>query len=100
MEAEIRECPASFRVEVYLFVRRDAETIICNLDGSEKQRLPFGSAEAAEPSFVADRQTVEALVGAASDFLPPSQATDRHLADAIKVRDRLMDAYLPTGGAR
>jgi hypothetical protein len=95
MKAEIRQSPASFSVEVYLYVRTDSETIICNLDGSEKQRIPAGSAETAEPSFVADDQTIRALIEAGSDFLPPSQATDRHLADAIKVRDRLLDAYLP-----
>lgn len=88
MQAEIRQCPASFSVEVYLYFRTDSETIVCNLDGSEK--ASYGPGESPEPSFVVDRQVIEAIISAGSDFLPPSQATDRHLADAIGIRDRLL----------
>jgi hypothetical protein len=96
MKAEIRRHPASFGVEVYLYGNPDPTSggcVIYNLDGSVKQTLKFG--EAAEPSFVCDSNTITALIEAGSDFLPLSQATDRHLADAVKVRDRLLDAYLP-----
>lgn len=33
---------------------------------------------------------LEAIVAAAHDILPPSAATDRHLKDAVAVRDRLL----------
>jgi hypothetical protein len=49
MQAEIRLPPTSFNVEVYLYFRDEQTTVICNLDGSEKQRVGFG--EEAEPSF-------------------------------------------------
>jgi hypothetical protein len=100
MKAEIRRHPASFGVEVYLYGNPDPMSdgrVIYNLDGSVKQTLKFG--EAPEPSFVCDSDTITAIIEAGSDLLPPSQAADRHLTDAIKVRDRLLDAYLPQAGS-
>lgn len=35
-------------------------------------------------------EMLEAIVAASHDILPPSAATDRHLKDAVTVRDRLL----------
>jgi hypothetical protein len=43
-----------------------------------------------EPSLELPVDLFEQLVGEASDFFPPSAATDRHLKDAVEVRDRLL----------
>jgi hypothetical protein len=42
------------------------------------------------PTLILPREAVEALAAAASDFAPPSEATERHLYDAIGTRDRLL----------
>jgi hypothetical protein len=44
----------------------------------------------AEPTFEMPLDMLEAIVAAAHDILPPSAATDRHLKDAVAVRDRLL----------
>lgn len=41
-------------------------------------------------TFELPRDALPALIEAASDFLPPSAATDMHLKDAIDVRDRAL----------
>lgn len=51
---------------------------------SESEILPV------EPTFELPDGAVEALVKAAGDFLPPSAAIERHLKDAIGVRDRMI----------
>lgn len=48
-----------------------------------------------DPSLSLPSDLFGALITAGSDILPPSAATERHLADAIKVRDRLLDKVVP-----
>lgn len=43
-----------------------------------------------EPSLELPVDLYEQLIEAGSDFFPPSAATDRHLKDAVEVRDRLL----------
>lgn len=60
-------------------------------DAGEGQWLAVDTVnERHEPSLVLGVDVWEALASAAADALPPSAATDRHLADAIGVRDRLL----------
>lgn len=42
------------------------------------------------PSFSLPTGIFEAILTAGGDHLPPSAATDRHLADSTVVRDRLL----------
>jgi hypothetical protein len=49
-----------------------------------------GQTNDAEPTFEMPLDMLEAIVAAAHDILPPSAATDRHLKDAVAVRDRLL----------
>jgi hypothetical protein len=42
------------------------------------------------PTLTVSKDMLEAIVAAAHDVLPPSAATDRHLKDAIAVRDRAL----------
>jgi hypothetical protein len=42
------------------------------------------------PTIAMPSEMLEAIVAAAHDILPPSAATDRHLKDAVAVRDRLL----------
>lgn len=49
------------------------------------------------PSLELPRDVFEALVAEGAGVLPPDRAQDRHLTDAIKVRDRLLK--LIEGGA-
>jgi hypothetical protein len=42
------------------------------------------------PSLSIREDVLEGIVAAASDHFPPSAATDRHLNDAIAIRDRLL----------
>lgn len=93
MEAHIDFMPATFRARLWLFQRMPEGTAIFDLDGSVRETVPTGAQP--EPSVEIDEAVLKSIVAAASDQLPPTAATDRHLADAIAVRDRLMDAFLP-----
>lgn len=86
-------------VGIYIFERGPTETgsgRIMRLNPSED----FGArvkweelalhAELPEPTLELPTEAFEMLVAAGSDHLPPSSATDRHLYDAIGVRDRLL----------
>lgn len=52
-----------------------------------------------EPSFSIPEELFRQIVAEGAGLLPIDRAGERHLEDAIKVRDRLMDAFLPGGGA-
>lgn len=43
-----------------------------------------------DPTMVIPEDIYRALIEAGTDYLPPSAATDRHLEDSVKVRDRLL----------
>lgn len=51
------------------------------------------------PSLRLPREALEQLIAEASDMLPPSRAVDRHLNDAMTVRDRLLAFIEKTGPA-
>lgn len=52
---------------------------------------PALESAAVAPSLFLPADALEALTAAAYDFKPPSSAVSEHLADVIKVRDRLLD---------
>ncbi len=43
-----------------------------------------------QPSLVLPREMLQALVDESEEVLEPDGATNRHLKDAVKVRDRLL----------
>ena len=53
------------------------------------EEVPEG-AILSEPSLTLPTDMLTALIAEASDHLPPSAATDRHLQDAQTTRDRLL----------
>lgn len=54
------------------------------------ERVPLGEGEPVAPTMELPAGLLEELVKAASDILPPDAGTERHLKDAILVRDRLL----------
>jgi hypothetical protein len=52
-------------------------------------------AESISPTFTLPGDVFNALITEGADILPPSAATERHLADAIKVRDQLLALLIP-----
>ncbi len=90
MQVEIKQAPLRFGYDVYLYRNRpEGGATIYNLDGSEREVVTPGTEP--EPSFHCDEQVLRGLVEAGSDVLPPDAAQAKHLADAVKVRDRLLD---------
>jgi len=47
------------------------------------------------PALRLPEDVLRAIIEAGSETLPPDRAMAQHLADAITVRDRILDAYLP-----
>lgn len=50
-----------------------------------------------DPSLSLPGDVLQAIVREGAKVLPPSEAMARHLQDAVAVRDRVLDAYLPRG---
>lgn len=48
----------------------------------------------ADPTLELQGEVWEAFLAKANGILPPSASTERHLQDAIKVRDRVLDHFL------
>lgn len=99
MKAEIRWQVGTTAYEVWLFDPSFEGTRVYALDGSIREVREPGSVLAIKPSLTVDLEILKALVAAASKTLPPSAATERHLEDAIKVRDYVLNAYLPKESA-
>lgn len=91
VQVRIEKPPMRFGFDVYLFDHQsDGQTVVYNLDGSVRETVAPGSG-VPEPSFHLDEQILAGLLREGSDVLPPSAAQAKHLADAVKVRDRLLD---------
>jgi hypothetical protein len=75
-------------VDVWLFGSSPEGTVIFNPDGSVRETI--GGAQRAEPSLTLDGEALKAIIAEGGDHLPPSGAMQRHLDDAIGVRDRLL----------
>lgn len=89
VKAEIQWRPATFELDIWLWDNAPDGNRVYNLDGTVRETVArYG--EDVEPSGTVSRDVIEALVAAGSDFLPPSGAMQRHLDDAISVRDRLL----------
>lgn len=48
------------------------------------------------PTLTLPGDVFKALIAEGADILPPSAATERHLQDAIKVRDQLLALLIPS----
>lgn len=48
------------------------------------------------PTLTLPGDVFKALIAEGADILPPSAATERHLSDAIKVRDQLLALLVPS----
>lgn len=96
MEARIEHDWPSGGVKVWLYQRHgrglDVFQYEKDAEGGFRWRVEpvYEAALLPEPTFELPRDALPALIEAASDFLPPSAATDRHLKDAIEVRDRAL----------
>jgi hypothetical protein len=89
MQIRIDSPPMRFGHDVYLFDHvPDEGTVIYNIDGSRREVVAPG--DEPEPSFHCDNQALAALVKAGSEVVPPSRSMERHLDDAMFVRDRLL----------
>jgi len=48
------------------------------------------------PTLTLPGDVFKGLIAEGADILPPSAATERHLQDAIKVRDQLLALLVPS----
>jgi len=64
-------------------------------DGMWEWKKLEGTAEPVSPTLTFPGDVFNALITEGTDILPPSAATERHLADAIKVRDQLLALLIP-----
>lgn len=77
-------------VKVWVY-RDDSRPAVLRLDETGLERwdeLAIGVD--VEPTLVLPEAALAAIVAEAGNVLPPSAATDRHLTDAVAVRDRLL----------
>lgn len=77
--------------------------------GDERQQLVITGADQVEwrrvdrygsspgPSLSLPGDVLQAIIREGAKVLPPSEAMAQHLQDAVAVRDRILDAYLPRG---
>jgi hypothetical protein len=70
-------------------------SVVVGEDTWEWRELAPEGAKAPAPSLTLQGDVFQALMAKGADILPPSAAGERHLADAIKVRDRLLDKVVP-----
>lgn len=89
MKARIESRFATMQLAVWFYTHGPDGAVVYDADGSVQERLAVGE-DAGEPSLVISEDALKALISQAGDHLPPSSASDRHLADAISVRDRLL----------
>lgn len=103
LRVETQFRPGTMMVDIWI-VRDVAsgtlQTVVVGEDTWEDREVgPFDGAP--PPSLTLPGDIFKALVAAGSDILPPSASTERHLQDAIKVRDRLLDTFVvPQDGER
>lgn len=101
----------SYRIWLYTRIGESGARVLQLVPPPEGERPPFhqwvreveaaGGAEV-PPTIELPRDALEAIVAKASDHLPPSAAAERHLGDAITMRDRMtaLVEYLVRDAAR
>lgn len=72
------------------FYERDPLRVL-RIDGDGWRWEEIDAAETPSPTLFLPPDAMEALLGEAEKVIPASHATERHLSDAIAVRDRLLD---------
>lgn len=82
-------------VDVWLYYRAGEHgTMVLeqlDVDGQWTNRLvPFGE-DVGKPTFSLPSSAIAAIGAAAAEMHPPDRAQGAHLADAIKVRDELLE---------
>ncbi len=81
-------------VQIYLFrpTSTGEKTVVARPTGKpgiwRNEEVELGAKT--EPSLELPLTVFEQIIEEASDFFPPSAATDRHLSDTVAVRDRLL----------
>jgi hypothetical protein len=100
MDVHTQYRPGTTLIDIWL--TRDTpqgrmQHVVVGEDTWEDRRLEAGL-KTPKPSLTLEDDVFRALIASGSDILPPSAATERHLADAIKVRDRLLDQVAPEKG--
>lgn len=91
MKAHIERDPIRQTVRVWLYRSGPDGTLLLHLFPSRiEEVVEPGASLSDNPSLELPEAAFEALVAAGIDFAPPSSAQAEHLADAVKVRDRLL----------
>lgn len=93
LQVQIHLRPGTDLFDIWI-VRQGAERRRVALTGDLWTEEEIDQRVAAEPSVTMPAEILKALVAEASDVMPPDRAHGRHLDDAIKVRDRLLDLLL------
>lgn len=87
---------ATLNVKVYLYEASEAgPTRQAILDRYGWNMVEVEPGRRPEPSLVIPEDWLRTLIAEGSGLLPIDRAGERHLDDAIKVRDRILDAFLP-----
>lgn len=97
MKARLEWAPFRDRVDIWLYqdaaVERGRVRRVLQADGGWEE-IPIAegahAGEPVKPTLELPTDALEAIIAAAGDVLPPSAATDRHLRDAVEIRDRLL----------
>jgi hypothetical protein len=96
MEAFVDTNPMTGNTKVWLYspigIGPDTDVRYLRYEGDGKWSdiVQPMAVEAPAPTFELPRQAAEALASALATMGRPEEATQRHLTDAIKVRDRLL----------
>lgn len=93
MEARVNVQWHTRWLEIWLYERRGGHLDIIyptSTIDAKVVTVDLGDELPAEPSLYMSPEMVKALVTATSSVMPPSDATERHLKDAMVIRDRLL----------
>ena len=92
IEAHIEHRWYDKKVDIWVYSRHhDGSLSIFYFDEEDAfVEVAAGQSLPERPSLCIPNEMLQAIVDAATPQFPPSQTLDRHLQDAIKVRDRLL----------
>lgn len=92
MRARIEREVLRDQFKVWLYIEGENTPSIMRFDGEQRLTVLEQVSEGAtvEPTFTIPALALEALLREASGFVAATDATTRHLDDAVAVRDRLL----------
>lgn len=96
MKARTEWIPGTDEFQVYIWQRSlDGSRAYYTLGEHGWVLVQVAEGGVIEPAFKAPGTLAKALAEAFTEMAPPDRAQAEHLKDAITVRDRILDAYLP-----